>query len=226
VILGSVMRRNTDSSSDADRRGDDGRGGGSGGSGGAGGSGGGRSGDGNSNGTGGSSDGGRPRTIIIGCGRVGAALAGRLSTAGHEVTIIDTSTDAFNRLPDDFAGQAVRGDGTDEDVLRRAGAEGADQLFAMTEGDNRNVLTAQLAAETLRVRNVVAKVNDPVRAEAYAALGIATICRTSMAVEALASYIGLPGENSLMGVIRPTGHHDGDHGNHGDSSGSPVATLP
>ena len=96
----------------------------------------------------------------------------------------------------------------------------------MTEGDNRNVLTAQLAAETLGVRNVVAKVNDPVRAEAYAALGIATICRTSMAVEALASYIGLPGDGSSMGVIRPTGHHDGDHGNHGDSSGSPAATLP
>jgi trk system potassium uptake protein TrkA len=231
VILGSVMRRNTDSSSDADRRGDDARGGGSGGSGSSGGSGGGSGygrgpDDGTSGGSGSGNTGGRPRTIIIGCGRVGATLAGRLSAAGQEVTIIDTSTDAFNRLPDDFSGQAVRGDGTDEDVLRRAGAEGADQLFAMTEGDNRNVLTAQLAAETLGVRNVVAKVNDPVRAEAYAALGIATICRTSMAVEALATYIGLPGDGSSMGVIRPTGHHDGDHGNHGDPSGSPAASLP
>jgi trk system potassium uptake protein TrkA len=210
------MRRNTDSSSDADKRGDDARGGtgGSGGSGGGQGSGGGNSGGGGNT--------GQPRTIIIGCGRVGAALAGRLATAGHDVTIIDTSTDAFNRLPDDFSGQAVRGDGTDEDILRRAGAEGADQLFAMTEGDNRNVLTAQLAAETLGVRNVVAKVNDPVRAEAYAALGIATICRTSMAVEALAGYIGLPSDGTTMGVMRATGHHGGNHADHGDSSGSAV----
>jgi trk system potassium uptake protein TrkA len=216
------MRRNTDSSSDADRRGDDARGGASGGSGA---SGGGPGSGGSSGGSGSGGNSGQPRTIIIGCGRVGAALAGRLSAAGHEVTIIDMSTDAFNRLPDDFAGQAVRGDGTDEDVLRRAGAEGADHLFAMTEGDNRNVLTAQLAAESLGVRNVVAKVNDPVRAEAYAALGIATICRTSMAVEALASYIGLPSDGSTMGVRRATGHHGGVHGDHGDSSGSPVATL-
>jgi trk system potassium uptake protein TrkA len=223
MILGSVMRRNTDSSSDADRRGDDTRGGGSGGSSGSGGSGGSGGNSGGGPGSGGNS--GQPRTIIIGCGRVGAALAGRLAAAGHEVTIIDTSTDAFNRLPDDFSGQAVRGDGTDEDVLRRAGAEGADQLFAMTEGDNRNVLTAQLAAESLGVRNVVAKVNDPVRAEAYAALGIATICRTSMAVEALASYIGLPADGTTMGVMRATGHHPGGHGDHDDSSGSPVAST-
>jgi trk system potassium uptake protein TrkA len=225
VILGSVMRRNTDSSSDADKRGDDSRGGGSGGTGGSGDSGGGQrsGGDDAGGGSGSRGNSGQPRTIIIGCGRVGAALAGRLSAAGHEVTIIDTSTDAFNRLPEDFAGQAVRGDGTDEDVLRRAGAEGADQLFAMTEGDNRNVLTAQLAAESLGVRNVVAKVNDPVRAEAYAALGIATICRTSMAVEALTSYIGLPSDGTTMGVMRATGHHGGDHADHGDSSGSVVA---
>jgi trk system potassium uptake protein TrkA len=213
MILGSVMRRNADAPSDTDRRGGDAPGGG-----GTGGSGAGSS--------GGGGNGGQPRTIIIGCGRVGATLAGRLCAAGHDVTIIDTSTDAFNRLPEDFSGQAIRGDGTDEDVLRRAGAEGADQLFAMTEGDNRNVLTAQLAAETLGVRNVVAKVNDPVRAEAYSALGIATICRTSMIVEALASFIGAPSDGTTMGVMRATGRHADEHHDHGDLSGSPVPTTP
>src|SRR5688572_3285753 len=104
------------------------------------------------------------RAIIVGCGRVGAGLAERLARNGHDVTSLDITGDAFNRLEPDFPGQAVRGDGMDEDVLRRAGAEGADAFFSATEGDNRNVLTAQMARETFGVTHVVAKVNDPVRA--------------------------------------------------------------
>ena len=149
------------------------------------------------------------RSMVIGCGRVGAALAGHLFAAGHEVTVIDVSTEAFSRLPEDFGGAAVRGDGTDEDVLSRAGAEDADYLFALTEGDNRNVLIAQLAAETLKVKNVVAKVNDPVRADAYASLGITTICRTGMMVDALSKHAGLQLDHPLQGVLRATGHHPG-----------------
>lgn len=164
------------------------------------------------------------RTVIIGCGRVGAELAGRLFVAGHEVTVIDVSTEAFGRLPEDFGGAAIRGDGTDEDVLRRAGTEGADYLFAMTEGDNRNVLITQLAVESLSVGNVVAKVNDPVRADAYAALGIATICRTGMMVDALAVHVGLPLDHPIQGVLRATGHHPGSHDEHrpGDHLDPPV----
>jgi trk system potassium uptake protein TrkA len=149
--------------------------------------------------------------VIIGCGRVGAELAGRLCGAGHEVTIIDAFTEAFARLPETFTGQAIRGDGTDEDVLRRAGTEGADFFFALTEGDNRNVLAAQLAAESLSVQNVVAKINDPVRADAYAALGIATICRTRMMVDALGTHVGLPRDLTAHGVKRATGRHHADH---------------
>ncbi|MEO7119105.1 MAG: TrkA family potassium uptake protein [Candidatus Limnocylindrales bacterium] len=157
------------------------------------------------------------RAFIVGCGRVGAGLAERLARAGHEVTIVDINGDSFNRLPHDFGGRAIRGDGTDEDVLRRAGAEGVDLFFALTEGDNRNVLTAQLAAETLAVHKVVAKINDPVRAEAYTALGIATLCRTQMLVDALASYSGMTDAMGVAGVASPTGHHPGDgHGATGD----------
>jgi len=152
------------------------------------------------------------RTIIVGCGRVGAELAGRLAGAGHDVTVLDLLTEAFSRLPESFSGQAVRGDGTDEDVLRRAGAEGADNFIALTEGDNRNVLAAQLAAESLGIPNVVAKINDPVRAQAYSSLGIGTICRTTMMVDAMAGFLGQPTGRPLPGVIPPTGHHPGDHG--------------
>ncbi len=130
--------------------------------------------------------------VIVGCGRVGATLAAELDAGGHEVTIIDVSTTAFDRLPGTFRGQAIRGDGTDEDSLRRVGAEGADVFLALTEGDNRNVMAAQLAAEAFRIGHVVAKVNDPLRAEAYAALGISTICRTDLMMHALLGSMGLP----------------------------------
>jgi trk system potassium uptake protein len=151
------------------------------------------------------------RTIIVGCGRVGAGLAARLAMAGDEVTVIDLRTDSFDRLPEGFLGNAVRGDGTDEDVLRRLGVEGADRFFALTEGDNRNILAAQLAAETFAIPTVVAKINDPVRASAYAALGIATVNRTSMMVESLGGFAGLPADSGAMRVLPPSGQHPGPH---------------
>ena len=131
------------------------------------------------------------KIVIVGCGRVGAALAESYDRAGHDVLIVDTRTDAFDRLPSTFGGRAIRGDGTDKDVLRRAGAEGADVFLAMTEGDNRNVMAAQLAAETLDIEQVIAKINDPVRAEAYAALGIATLCRTGLMHDAVNEFLGM-----------------------------------
>jgi trk system potassium uptake protein TrkA len=148
-------------------------------------------------------------TIIVGCGRVGASLAARLAHEGDDVTIIDLRTEAFDRLEDGFPGQAIRADGTDEDALRRAGAEGADRFFALTEGDNRNILAAQLAAERFRIPTVVAKINDPVRAEAYSALGLATVCRTSMMVESLAGFLGLSSDALAAQVLAPTGRHPG-----------------
>jgi trk/ktr system potassium uptake protein len=147
------------------------------------------------------------RAVIVGCGRVGAGIAERLARAGHEVTIVDISSEAFGRLEPDFPGQAVRADGTEEDVLRRLGTEGADFFFALTEGDNRNVLAAQLASETFGVKQSVAKVNDPVRAEAYTALGLATICRTRLLVDALAQFSGLEADPGAAGVRLPTAHH-------------------
>jgi voltage-gated potassium channel Kch len=77
------------------------------------------------------------RTVIVGCGRVGTMLAVMLEDGGHQVSILDISTAAFDRLPGSFKGNAIRGDGTDEDTLRRAGAGDADLFLAVTEGDNR-----------------------------------------------------------------------------------------
>ena len=85
------------------------------------------------------------KIVIVGCGRVGAALAESYDAAGHQVVILDISTRAFGRLASTFRGSAVRGDGTDEDTLRRVGAEDADVFLSLTEGDNRNVMAAQVA---------------------------------------------------------------------------------
>jgi trk system potassium uptake protein TrkA len=146
------------------------------------------------------------RTIIVGCGRVGAGLAEALAGAGHDVTVVDISTQAFNRLNADFPGQAIRGDGTDEDVLRRIGAEQADCFFALTEGDNRNALAAQVARDTLRIPHVVAKINDPVRAAAYRDLGLAVICRTTLMVDVLAQFVGLPGDPHAGDLLAKPSH--------------------
>jgi trk system potassium uptake protein TrkA len=148
------------------------------------------------------------KIVIVGCGRVGASAADRYDRAGHEVIILDSVTSAFDRLPSTFGGHAIRGDGTDEDVLLKAGAAGADVFLAVTEGDNRNVMAAQLATEALKVPRVIAKINDPLRAQAYAELGIATLCRTGLMVDAIDTYLGLP-LSGLPGMLAPSGHHDG-----------------
>ncbi len=171
------------------------------------------------------------KTVVVGCGRVGAELAELFDRAGYEVVVLDTETRAFDRLPAAFGGTAVRGDGTDEDTLRRAGAEDADLFLAMTEGDNRNVMAAQLAVEALGARKVVAKVNDPLRAHAYADLGLATLCRTTLMADAVSAYMGLP-VSGTAGIFAPTGsHHGGEHHELPDGGGrspgrgrNPVAT--
>jgi trk system potassium uptake protein TrkA len=163
------------------------------------------------------------KIVIVGCGRVGASAADLLDRAGHDVIILDSSTAAFDRLPSSFGGQAIRGDGTDEDVLRRAGAAGADIFLALTEGDNRNVMSAQLASEALGIGRVIAKINDPLRSKAYAELGIATLCRTGLMVDAMEVYLGLP-MSGLPGMLAPSGHHDGVHHDGPIALAAPPAT--
>jgi trk system potassium uptake protein TrkA len=152
------------------------------------------------------------KIVIVGCGRVGASAAELWDAAGHEVIILDIVTRAFERLPSSFTGVAIRGDGTDEDVLRRAGADGADILLALTEGDNRNIMAAQVAAEAFGIERVIAKINDPLRATAYAEIGIATLCRTGLMLDAVNAHLGMP-PSGLPGMVATTGHHHpgGDH---------------
>jgi trk system potassium uptake protein TrkA len=142
------------------------------------------------------------RVIIVGCGRVGARVAAELDQRGEHVTVIDIRQHAFSRLPASFGGETMRGNGTDEDVVRSAGAEQADLLMALTEGDNRNALAAQLGKHTFGIPRVVAKINDPLRGEAYRALGLETICRTIILGDALV-VAAVDGAEATNGFVEP-----------------------
>jgi len=142
------------------------------------------------------------RVIIIGCGRVGAQAAAELDRRGEHVTVIDVDQRAFNRLPGTFGGVTVRGSGTDEDILRGAGADLADLLMALTQGDNRNALTAQLGKHIFGIPRVIAKINDPLRAEAYRALGLETLCRTVILSDALV-VAATEGAEATAGAVEP-----------------------
>ena len=161
------------------------------------------------------------KIVIVGCGRVGAELAAAFDGAGHDVVVLDLRTDAFDRLPTSFSGQAVRGDGTDEDVLERAGARGRRRLPRADRG-RQPQRHGRPARRTRRSTSgeVIAKINDPVRAEAYADLGIATLCRTNLMSDAIIVYLGLP-TPSRPGVLAPTGSHPG--GEHHDLAAAGAA---
>ena len=120
------------------------------------------------------------KIIIVGCGRVGAFLAGLLDAGGHDVTVVDLERVAFIHLPRDFRGTTLLGNGTDMEVLRQAGIDKAEALFTLTQGDNRNLMAAQVALQIFGVKHVIAKVNDPIRANTYREHGIMTFSRTTI----------------------------------------------
>lgn len=130
--------------------------------------------------------------VILGCGRVGATLATQLDQAGHSVSIIDISSDAFQRLSSKFKGNKIVGNGAQEDVLRRAGIETADAFAAVTNGDNRNIMASQIAKEIFHIKKVVCRIYDPLRERTFGELGLEAICPTTVVADMLL--------NSLSGI--------------------------
>jgi trk system potassium uptake protein TrkA len=119
------------------------------------------------------------KVVIMGCGRVGARVAGLLDHTGNEVTVIDTDSRAFRRLPANFGGETIIGTGIDEDVQRRAGIEDAAAFIAVTNGDNRNIMASQVARLIFSVPEVICRIYDPVREDTYRRLGLTTVCPTT-----------------------------------------------
>jgi trk system potassium uptake protein TrkA len=129
------------------------------------------------------------KVVILGCGRVGAQLARDMDKTGHDVTIIDRNQDAFARLGSDYTGEMVLGTGIDEDILRQAGIENADAFISVTNGDNTNAMSAQIAQHVFKVPRVVARLYDPVRQEIYQTLGLETVSPTIIGVERIKERI-------------------------------------
>ena len=123
--------------------------------------------------------------MIMGCGRVGARLAAVMDEEGHEVTVLDNDTYSFRRLPSSFGGTALYGNGIDEEALKKAGIEEADVFVALTQGDNRNVMSCQMAKHIFNVPRVMCRIYDPLREEMYGALGLETISPTKVFVQLL-----------------------------------------
>ena len=125
------------------------------------------------------------KVVIMGCGRVGGKLAGLLDIEGHNVTILDIDDYSFRRLPPEFGGTALVGNGTDEDALKKAGIEKADAFIALTQGDNRNIMACQIAKHIFNVPQVLCRTYDPLRQELFGSLGIETFSPTTIFAQML-----------------------------------------
>jgi trk system potassium uptake protein TrkA len=123
--------------------------------------------------------------VIMGCGRVGGKLAAMFDAAGYKVTVVDLDAYSFRRLPPTFSGTALIGDGTDEDMLRKAGIENANAFIALTQGDNRNVMAAQIAKHIFEVPRVICRIYDPLRKDIYEQLGLESISPTEVFADLL-----------------------------------------
>jgi trk/ktr system potassium uptake protein len=123
--------------------------------------------------------------VVMGCGRVGSAIARRLEEVGHSVAVIDQDPEAFRRLGPDFAGRQVTGLGFDRQTLLDAGIDSAGAFAAVSSGDNSNIISARVARETFGVQHVVARIYDEKRAEVYERMGIPSVATVPWTVNRL-----------------------------------------
>src|SRR5918994_3841235 len=134
--------------------------------------------------------------LIVGCGRVGSAVAKAMLTQGHTVSVLDEDPEAIAQLNkgqdqswEDLGGRFTEGTALEIDALLQAGIERADAFVASTDGDNTNLVIAQIAQRRFEVERVVVRVLDPARARWYAEQGLQTVCPTQTAIELLEAAV-------------------------------------
>jgi trk system potassium uptake protein len=129
------------------------------------------------------------KALVIGCGRVGSAVALQLAGSGWDVTVLDENEDSLTRLGEAWTGGFVVGHGMDLQLLREGGIEDADAVVVTTDGDNTNIVIAQVAQKQFEVPTVVVRILDPARAQFYAEKGLRIVCPTSAAIETLVETV-------------------------------------
>jgi trk system potassium uptake protein TrkA len=122
---------------------------------------------------------GKMKTIVVGCGRIGATLAYSLFKRGHEVSVIDDNPVSFNNLPADFQGRLHEGDALNQDVLKRSGIANCDAFAAVTNNDSLNAVVAHVAKVEFHVPNIIARNYDPHLRALFEAFGIQVVSSTS-----------------------------------------------
>lgn len=140
--------------------------------------------------------------IVLGCGRVGAELCYRLFKSGHQVVVVDSNKQAFNRLHPDFRGRTLEGEGLAESVLERAGIREADGLAAVTNSDTLNAVAAHIARSFYDVPNVVARNYDPNLRSIIEAFGLQTVGSTSWGAQRVEELL----MNPLQKVVYSPGN--------------------
>lgn len=138
------------------------------------------------------------RAVVIGCGRVGSAVAKGLAAAGWDVTAVDENEDALVRLGPVWRGGFVVGHGMDVRVLEQAGVADAAAAVVSTDGDNTNIVIGQVLRKRYEIPCVVVRVLDPARADFYARRGMRVVCPTETAISVLLETVRetarVPGE--------------------------------
>jgi len=125
------------------------------------------------------------KAIVVGCGRVGSAVAQQLQGSGWDVTVVDENEDALARLGEHWPGTFLVGHGMDVSLLREAGIEEADAVVVSTDGDNTNIVIGQVAQKRFDIGCVVIRILDPARADFYTARGLRVVCPTKTAIDTL-----------------------------------------
>src|ERR687895_700513 len=130
--------------------------------------------------------------LIVGSGRVGSSIARTMLAEGHEVSVLDEDPEAIAQLNkgqdegwEDLGGSFTVGTALEIDALLEAGIDRADAFVASTDGDNTNLVIAQVAQRRFNVPNVVVRVLDPARAAWYEEQGLRTVCPTAIAIDML-----------------------------------------
>jgi trk system potassium uptake protein len=136
------------------------------------------------------------KALLVGSGRVGSALAKRLHAEGWEVSVVDESEEALERLGERWPGEFHVGHGLDTAVLEAAGIGSADLVIVATDGDNTNLVVAQVAKLRYGVPKVAVRVLDPARAAFYADRGFEVVSPTTAAIDALAAVALGDGDGS------------------------------
>lgn len=146
--------------------------------------------------------------LIIGCSKAGAALAADFDNKGHDVSVIDNDPDSFDALPARFSGFTTTGIQIDDEVLKRAGIQTCDALFAMDDDDDINIMVSQLARRIFCVPKVFAKISDIRKGDIFETDGVQVVCPTKLTVAAAASALGDETDQHMMigahGVIFTT----------------------